>query len=286
MTARRRPDRRFPGYVFDLDGTLYLGDALLAGAAETVAELRDNGARIAFLTNKPLELPAAYAEKLSRLGIPAIKDDVISSTDALVLYLRARARGARLFLVSELLVSNLLLEAGFVLTDDPASTDVVVVSFDRTFDYRKLRVAYLAARMGARIVATNPDPYCPTPDGGLPDCGAILAAIETASGARAEAVVGKPSRHMASAVLERLGLRPDECVLVGDRLTTDVRMAIEAGMRSALVLTGASTEADLARSEIEPDFVLGTVDELIPPVAERPGVGARAAAPAPGGLDG
>ena len=116
-----------------------------------------------------------------------------------------------------------------------------MVSWDRTFDYAKLTAAFRAVRAGARIVATNPDPFCPMPDGDLPDCGAILAAIETATGARAEAIVGKPSPYMAEALLDRLALPPDDTILVGDRLMTDVLMAREAGMASALVLTGATT---------------------------------------------
>jgi NagD protein len=264
VTTFARPARIYPGYVFDLDGTLYLGDELLPGAAETVRLVRSAGARVAFLTNKPLELPLDYAAKLTRLGIPADAGDVVSSTDALRLYLREHARGARIFAVSEPVVADLLRDDGFELTDDPAEVDVVVVSFDRTFDYAKLLVAFRAVRRGARIVATNPDPYCPTPDGGLPDCGAMLAAIETASGGRAEAIVGKPSTHMSRAVLSRLGLKAEDVILVGDRLLTDVGMAHAAGMTSALVMTGATTEADLLASEFRPDFVLNDVAELVP----------------------
>lgn len=268
MNTSARPTRIYPGYVFDLDGTLYLGDALLPGAADTVRLVRSHGARVAFLTNKPLELPADYAAKLTRLGIPADAADVVSSTDALRLYLREHAPNARIYPVSEPVVAELLRDDGFELTDDPARVDVVVVSFDRTFDYAKLLVAFRAVRHGARIVATNPDPYCPTPDGGLPDCAAMLAAIETASGGRAEAVVGKPSIHMARAVLARLGVPPAEAILVGDRLLTDVRMAQEAGMVSALVMSGATTAGDLDASRIRPDFVLRDVRDLVPAGAE------------------
>ena len=117
----------------------------------------------------------------------------------------------------------------------------MVVSFDRTFDYEKLNAAFRAVRYhGAVIVATNPDPYCPTPEGGLPDCAAMLAAIEACTGAKAEAVVGKPSVHMARALLSRLGLPARDVVLVGDRLLTDVAMALSLGMTGVLTLTGAT----------------------------------------------
>jgi HAD superfamily hydrolase (TIGR01450 family) len=266
--ALRRPTRTFGGYVFDLDGTLYLGDRLLPGAAETVQAVRAAGGRVAFLTNKPLETPAAYAAKLTDLGIPAGAHEVVSSTDALLRYLARHAAGARLLPISEPLLVTMLRDAGFPTldpaSDDPTTADVVVVAWDRTFDYEKLTAAFRAVRAGARIVATNPDPFCPTPDGDLPDCAAMLAAIEACSGVRAEAIVGKPSPHMAEALLDRLALRANDTILVGDRLMTDVLMAREAGMASALVLTGATPATALAASEIVPDYILGGVAEVLP----------------------
>jgi NagD protein len=265
MTSRR-PTRVFGGYVFDLDGTLYLGDHLLPGAAETIETIRGHGARLAFLTNKPLEAPATYAAKLTDLGIATTAREVVSSTDALLRYLAAAASGARILPVAEPLLVEMLRAAGFAIVDldDPTSADVVVVSWDRTFTYAKLLAAFRAVRAGARIVATNPDPFCPTPDGDLPDCAAMLAAIEASTGARAEAIVGKPSTHMAATLLDRLALPADDTILVGDRLLTDVRMAHEAGMASALVLTGATPAAALADAAITPDYVLGGVAEVLP----------------------
>lgn len=257
------------GYVFDLDGTVYVDDHLVPGAAETIATLRAHGARIVFLTNNPLDLPVDYAAKLTRLGVPTDANDVVSSTDALLLYLREHAAGARLLVLGEPLLVDLVRAAGFPLADEPDAVDVVLVSFDRTFDYRKLLAGFRAVRAGARIVATNPDPFCPTADGGLPDCGALLAALETATGRRAEAVVGKPSRYMARAVLDRLGVEPDRAALVGDRLLTDVRMAHEAGMTSILVLSGATSRADLDGSGPHPDLVLEDITGLVP--GSRPG---------------
>ena len=255
-------DRVHVAYVLDLDGTVYLDDALLPGAADTIAALRAAGSRVAFLTNKPLELPRDYAAKLTRLGVPCDAGDVVSSTDALVLYLNEHAAGARVFVVGEPVVIDVVRQAGFVITDDPDTIDIVVVSFDRTFDYAKLVTAFRAVRRGARLVATNPDPYCPTGDGGLPDCGALLAAIETAGGVRAEAVVGKPSPYMAHAILDRLGVPASDVALVGDRLLTDVQMAHDAGMTSILVLSGATTRADLELGSIRPDVVLDGIAGL------------------------
>ena len=271
----RRPTRHFGAYVFDLDGTLYLGDRLLPGAGETVASIRATGARVAFLTNKPLETPAAYADKLTDLGIPAAAHEVVSSTDALLRYLERHARGAHILPITEPLLVGMLRDHGFATLDpaedDPTTAEVVVVSWDRTFDYAKLLAAFRAVRAGARIVATNSDPFCPTPDGDLPDCAAMLAAIEASTGARAEAIVGKPSPHMAAALLDRLALPPDDTILVGDRLMTDVLMAREAGMASALVLTGATGPLALDGAAVIPDYVLGGVAEVLPASAIAPG---------------
>jgi len=276
---RNRPKRMFGGYVFDLDGTLYLGDQLLPGAAETVAAIRAADSRVAFLTNKPLETTATYAAKLTHLGIPATAQEVVSSTDALIRYLQQHASGARLLPISEPLLAGMLRDAGFTtldpIGDDPTTADVVVVSWDRTFDYAKLVAGFRAVRAGARIVATNPDPYCPTPDGDLPDCAAMLAAIEASTSVRAEAIAGKPSPHMAAALLDRLALPAGDTVLVGDRLMTDVRMAQEAGMASALVLSGATSADALADSPIIPDFVLDGVAEILPIASSRPDVATR-----------
>jgi NagD protein len=265
MTARR-PDRMFGGYVFDLDGTLYLGDGLLPGAADTLAAIRDHGSRVAFLTNKPLDAPASYAAKLTSLGIPAEADEVVTSTDALIRYLGAHAAGSTILPIAEPLLVDLLRAAGFGIADRerPEAADVVVVSWDRTFDYPKLVAAFRAIRAGARLVATNPDPFCPMPHGDLPDCAAMLASVEASTGVTAEAIVGKPSPHMAATLLERIALPPADTILVGDRLSTDVRMAHEAGMASALVLSGATTRGSLVDSPYTPDFVLDGVAEVLP----------------------
>jgi NagD protein len=261
------PTSLFDGYAFDLDGTLHLGGTVLPGAAETIASIRRAGRPVAFVTNNPLHSAADYSRQLRDLGIEATPSDVVTATDALVSYLTSAHPASRLLVIGEVLLRDTLAAAGFGLTDQPGVAEVVVVSFDRTFDYAKLLAAYRAIRLyGARLVATNPDPYCPTPDGGLPDCAAMLAAVEACTGATAEAIVGKPSRQMAAAVLERLGIGAAGAVMVGDRLATDVAMARSAGMTSVLVLTGATSQADLATAEPGslPDYVIQTLPELLP----------------------
>lgn len=266
----RAPDRIFAGYVFDLDGTVYLGDELLPGAKETLGELK-RLSKVVYLTNKPLEMPADYAAKLTRLGVETFPDEVVSSTDSLLLYLERHAPNARLFVVGEPPLVGLLADAGYEVVGEAGGVDVVVVSFDRTFDYAKLQTAFDAVRAGARIIATNPDAYCPLPGGGgLPDCAAMLAAVEASTGARAEAIVGKPSHHMADALLERLGVPARETLLVGDRLATDVRMAKKAGMAGALVLTGATGLEEALGSADRPDYILGGLSDLLAGTAGSP----------------
>src|SRR5579875_491559 len=261
--ARPQP---FAGYAFDLDGTLYLGDHALPGAVDVIGRLRAEGRGVVFVTNNPLHPKEHYASKLTGLGIPACPSDIVTATDATITYLAERHPGRRLLVISEPLVADTLAAAGWHLTGDPAEAEVVVVSFDRTFDYAKLNAAYRAVRLhGAALVATNPDPYCPTPDGGLPDCAAMLAAVEACSGARAEAVAGKPSEHMVRAVLDRLGgLAPSDTAMVGDRLTTDVAMAEMTGMASVLVLSGTTGRGDLERSGIRPRYVVDDLTQLLP----------------------
>ena len=256
-------ERQFAGYAFDLDGTIYLGDELLDGAAETIATLRAV-ARVVFVTNKPLETAESYAAKLTKLGISTSRDDVVTPLDALVQYLDDNHRGARVLTVAETLVDDVLRANGHAVVGNPFDADVVVVSFDRTFTYAKLLAAYQAVGNGASIIATNPDPFCPTPEGGLPDCAAMLAAVEACTGGRAEAIVGKPSAHMGRAILTRLGAAPEDSVIVGDRLLTDIAMADELGMSSVLVLTGVTKLDDLADSHVQPDFVVRSLRNLLP----------------------
>ena len=250
--------------MFDLDGTLYLDDHATPGAREALAWVRATGAAVAFLTNNPLRRGVAYAEKLRSLGIEAGADEVLTSLDALVAYLRAHPPAGPILALTETLVQEILAEAGFRLTADPAEAAMVVVSWDRGFDYAKLLAGFRAVRAGARIVATNPDPFCPTADGGLPDCAAMLAALEACTGAKAEAIVGKPSAHMAAAILGHLGLPAGSVLMVGDRLLTDVGLARTAGMVSGLALTGATTLADAEAAERPPDLCLASLTDLIP----------------------
>jgi phosphoglycolate/pyridoxal phosphate phosphatase family enzyme len=253
----------YDAYIFDLDGTIYLGDHLLPGAAETVAALRAAGRRTIFLSNNPTKTRAQYAAKLTNMGIPTPIDDIVNSSFVMAHWLLREAPRARLFVVGEEPLKQDLTAAGFELTEDASTIDIVVASFDRTFVYHKLQVAYDAIRHGARLVATNGDRFCPTPSGGEPDAAAIIAAIEACTGAKCDPVVGKPSPIMVALIMDLLKLPPERCIMVGDRLETDIRMGIAAGMASCLVLTGDATRASLAASGLQPTLVLERIDGLL-----------------------
>lgn len=258
------PTQLYDAYIFDLDGTVYLGDALLPMAGETIKRLRSMGKRTIFLSNNPTKTQATYVEKMAKLGLPTPAQDIVNSSMVMVSFLKSRMPGARLYVIGEEPLQQDLRAAGFTLVDEAGETQAVVASFDRTFVYRKLQVAFDAIRLGARFFATNGDRYCPVPGGGEPDCAAIIAAIEACTDTKCEAVVGKPSRHTIDAVLGLVGLPAGRCIMIGDRLETDVQMGNDAGMASALTLTGATSEAMLGTSAIRPTYVLKGLADLLP----------------------
>jgi NagD protein len=255
----------YDAYIFDLDGTIYLGDSLLPTAAQTITHLRQLGKRIVFLSNNPTKTRQDYAQKLTRLGLETAAFDIINSSAVMLHFLQQNTPNARLFVIGEQSLHHELRHAGFTLTEEADQVDVVIASFDRTFTYHKLQVAFDALRKSspARFFATNADKYCPVPGGGQPDAAAIIAAIEACTDVKCEAIVGKPSHHMAQAVLDLLQLPPERCLMTGDRLETDVLMGLNAGMSAALVLTGATTTAALETAEIQPTYLINQLSELL-----------------------
>ena len=157
------PERLFAGYIFDLDGTVYLGEALLPTAGETLRALRARGVRTIFISNNPTHAREDYAAKLTRLGVPTSIDDILTSSLVMVDFLKRRMPGARLFVVGEEPLCAELRRGGFELTEQAHDVDAVIASFDRTFVYRKLQIAFDAIRAGARFFATNPDPSARSP---------------------------------------------------------------------------------------------------------------------------
>ncbi|AZZ39891.1 HAD family hydrolase [Acidipropionibacterium jensenii] len=256
-------------YVFDMDGTIYLGDHLLPGAKRMIEELHRRQIPVRFLSNNPTKDPHQYVEKLARLGLPTEVSDISNTVVTTTNWLRANHPDATVFAISEEPLKRSLREAGIRLSEDPAEIDIVVASYDRQFDYRKLQIAFDAIWFHKRafLVQTNPDRFCPFPGGrGEPDCAAITAAIEACTGTTCQVNLGKPSPVMLTAALEGLDVAVEDCVMVGDRLQTDIQMALDTGMGSACVLTGEATADDVAALDRahRPTWVLDRIDRLIP----------------------
>ena len=263
------PERLYEGYVFDLDGTIYLGDELLPGAKRLILMLRELGKRVVFLSNNATKDPKMYAEKLDGLGLKTPASEIVNTVVTMTEWLLRDHPEATVFPISEEPLKNSLRRAGIRMSEDPREIDIVIASYDRTFDYEKLQIAFDAIWFYKRaiLVTTNPDRYCPLPGGrGEPDAAAVVAAIEACTGTKCRVNVGKPDPIMLATVTGLIGLDPKECVMSGDRLYTEIRMANDAGMPSALVLTGETTEKDLARESEEnlPNYVLERIDRLVP----------------------
>jgi HAD superfamily hydrolase (TIGR01457 family) len=255
----------FKGFIFDLDGTVYRSDKLISGADRVIHHLREKGRRIVFLSNKPLQTREDYAEKLTRLGIPTKPEEVINSTFVMSRYLQKEAPGAKLFVIGEPPFIEELKRNGFTMTEQPNEIEYVVAAFDRSFDYRKLNIAYQAIKRGAHFVATNPDRTCPVEEGEIPDCAAVIAAIEAVTQKKVEVIVGKPSPFMIQAAMEVMGLRAEDCILIGDRIETDIKMGKEAGIATGIVLTGVTDEETLRtykHSDLQPDFVFQSIVDV------------------------
>lgn len=256
--------KRIRAFIFDLDGTVYLGEKAIPGAVETIATLRARGMKTVFISNKPLEPGRVYAEKLSRLGIPATADDVITSVNVLANFFQRTAPGARVFVIGEQPLIDELQRAGLNIVEEPAQIDYVIAAFDRTFDYRKWNIAFQAIKFhDAHFVATNADKSCPVDGGEIPDCAGIIAALETTTGKKVEFVAGKPSPLIIQTATERMNVCVEECLVVGDRLETDIAMGRAAGAQTALVLTGVTRREDLASALAQPDYVLENVGALM-----------------------
>ncbi len=251
------------GFLFDLDGTIYLGEELVPGAAEVVQRLRAAGKRVAFLSNKPIATREDYARKLNRLGVRCSVEEVITSSLVLARYLRKRRPGARVFPIAEKPVVEELERHGLEICHDPERIEVVVVAWDRGFNYDKLNTAYVAAMRGADLVGTNPDRTCPMPGYRLPDAACMIAALEACTERKVEPIVGKPSRIMLDEALDLLGLPAERCVMFGDRPETDMLMARRAGLTGVLVLTGVTRHEELEGLPVRPDLVLESVRELL-----------------------
>lgn len=253
----------FDGLVCDLDGVIYRGDEAIPGSAAAIAAMRDRGVRILFCTNNSRSTVADYVEKLASFGIEIGEEEVLTSAIVTAGVLQERGfPGKTAIVVGGEGIRDALAEVCISVKDDPAITaaDLVVVGWDPDFTYDAMRRASVAVRRGATLVATNNDPSFPAADALWPGAGAILASIETASGAKAE-VMGKPFSPMMEQATRRLD-GATHIAAVGDRPDTDLAGAMARGWTTILVLSGVTSASQAKRLDPQPDLVLGSIAEL------------------------
>jgi len=244
--------------VIDLDGTVYRGTTLILKAGEAIATLCEEY-DLYFLTNNSTGSRSEFVRRLADLGIACAEQQLITSGYAAAKYIRDQYPESRVYVIGEHGLTDELRGQHLTICEDDC--DCVLVGLDNAFSYTKLHKALQFLLQGAVFIATNTDPFLVTSTGIKPGAGAIVASIETASG-KHPIVTGKPSSFMSELILSMVNVKPHEILIAGDNLATDILMGIESGMRTALVLTGASTENDIEVSSIRPDIVVDSLAEL------------------------
>lgn len=251
-------------FLLDLDGTIYLEEALLPGAAEFLTWARERECAVRYLTNNSSRGVEAGLEKMRRLGVPARREEFLTAVEATIHYLQTKRAPADVYYaVGTDSFCRQLTEAGFDLRRTPdADVMVVLCAFDTELTYQKVEDACRLLARGADFLATNPDLACPTLFGFIPDCGSICQLLENACGRR-PVYIGKPDPTMIQLAWEQTGYGPAETLMVGDRLYTDIACGVNAGTDTALVLTGEATAADAAVADTPPALICRDMAELL-----------------------
>ena len=250
-------------FLLDMDGTLYLGEQVLPGARAFLEKIRERGARAIFLTNNSSRGIEGYLQKMRRLGLPAEERDFLTSTDATIHVLQTEYPGCRCFVMGTRSFCDQLESAGISFTERyEEGVELVLLSNDTELHFGKLRDASRLLLEGEPVyLATNPDWVCPCEFGSVPDCGSFAQMLEHVCG-RLPRVIGKPQPDVVRLAMARCGVRPEETVIVGDRIYTDVACGVNAGIDSVFVLSGEGTREDIVRFGITPTAVYRSVKEL------------------------
>ncbi|MBR2254454.1 MAG: HAD-IIA family hydrolase [Candidatus Methanomethylophilaceae archaeon] len=247
------------GLMIDMDGTVYKGGNVIPGAPEFIGYLKDKGIPFVFLTNNSAYPRRHYLEKLQRMGFQVDMDNVLTSTVATIRFILDQRPGSKVYPIASPGVMGDLEESGIDIVDD--DPDIVLLTFDRTIDYDKINKGYRFIKNGAELIATHPDDLCPTEDDYDVDIGPFIRMFEGLCDVKAT-VIGKPNALMLRMAASEMGIDPDGAVMVGDRLYTDMEMAVRAGTGSILVLTGETSKDDLERSGMHPTWVLDSVADI------------------------
>ncbi|HNZ04381.1 MAG TPA: HAD-IIA family hydrolase [Myxococcota bacterium] len=254
--------RKIKAFALDMDGTVYLGGRLLPGTPPFLKMCAERGIPHVFLTNNSSKSCAEYVKKLNGMGIAADLSSVMTSGEAAIRYLHREYPGRTVYLCATPSFEQEVREAGIPLARGRADADMAVLAFDTTLTYQRLVDLCDIVRDGKPFVATHPDNNCPVDGGYIPDVGAMLALVRTSTGRDPDFVVGKPSRLMIGALCDKLGLQAADIAYCGDRLYTDIRMAVDSGMVATLVLSGETTLDDVAASELKPDIIFDDLGEI------------------------
>jgi NagD protein len=250
------------GYLIDMDGVVHRGGEIVPGAEQFIRRLLREDIPFLFLTNNSQRTRRDVAMKLVRMGIPAEEQHIFTCSMATARYLAQRKPDGTAFVIGEGGLLNALHSNGYAVVDH--SPDFVVVGEGRTVTLEALELAVQLILDGAKLIATNLDPNCPTKNGTRPGCGATVAYLETATGTKALSI-GKPSPIMMRAARKELGLATSETIMVGDTLETDILGGVQMGYRTILVLTGSTKKSDLSRYAYGPDMIIESVATLADP---------------------
>ena len=253
-------------YIFDMDGTIYLGGRPFDFAQRFIKNLRASGRRVLFFTNNASHTSPFYLSKLERLGFEPSADEIMTSGDVTLEFLKRHRAGKSVYLVGTDELVEEYAAKGIKLVNgesDPRHADIVITSFDTSLTYEKLNIACRLIRNGAEYLSTHPDFNCPTEDGFIPDSGAI-AALVTASTGKTPTYFGKPYKETVEMIGEATGFAREEMCIFGDRLYTDIALGKSFGVTSVLVLSGETTEEDVdaALPKDKPDFAFASLDDV------------------------
>ena len=252
----------FSGAVLDVDGTVVRGDEPIPGAPAGYRRLREAGIETLFVSNNPTKAPPAYVDRLGAAGYEVDADQVFTAGAVTTRYLRERHADDDLLCIGDPGLLDQLEAAGLSTTDDVDVADALVASIDREFDYEDLCTALWALERDIPFIGTDPDVVIPAPERDVPGSGAVINAIAGVAEREPDAVLGKPSDMAVEMVRERLPYPSEECLVVGDRLDTDIALGERAGMTTVLVLTGVTDEAAVADADVSPDYVLNDLGDV------------------------
>lgn len=249
-------------YLFDMDGTLNMGDEPIEGAMETLKILTEKGKTVCFCTNNSSKSKYDYLNKVRKMGYEAKIEQIITSGMATASYLNKYYKGKSIFcLGTETLVKELR-EYGINCVNVGEDADIAVLAFDTELTYAKLWHFTNLVAQKKFYVATHPDFVCPSNNGDMPDAGSYIALVEKTTGRLPDVVIGKPNHAMAEYVFDFCAVSPEKVAFVGDRLYTDIKFAINNDLTGVLVLSGETTLEDYKKSGLKVDYVFDTVNEL------------------------